>query len=142
MKKIIGYILIVLGAILLVAFIIYNNKVSAPIENEFVTISDDGIKKNNSKEFSKTKKYKTIEITNINFEYSGAFSNLSFDVQNVSNKDFEEEVVVIGLLDKNEREVQTLVITFPSLKPQEKVNISTSIDLDVVDVYDFALGVN
>ena len=143
MKKILGYLLIAIGIIFVVIFLIKNidTKPDDDYAN-YTSVNEDGTKQNNSEEFHKQKKYKSLEISNIKYEYDGYFSTLSFDCKNTSNNDFEEENVIIALQDKEKNTLQTIVVTIPSIKSQESTNVSTSIDFDAINVYNFELLVD
>lgn len=107
-----------------------NNIVNTAIEEdveEYTTNLDDGIKINNSSEFNKNKKYKEIEISNIQFTYQNGKSVLLADLKNTASTKHKSEIVKITILDENDKVIDELEPVLPTMEAGETKQLNITI---------------
>ena len=152
-KKVVFTIIGIMVAILLVVIIVKNvNKEGKP-ENvgkentqtsqnveKYTTYLEDGTKINNSNNFNQTKKYKNIEISNIQFTYKDGNSVLLADVRNTSNVAYESEIVKMTIVDENNKVIDELEPIMPKMEPGETKQLNVIISgADSVNAKDFKI---
>lgn len=110
---------------------------------KYVTKLEDNTKINNSEEFNRTKKYKNIEISNIQFTYENGRSVLLADVKNTSNVQHTSEVVKLIMLGENNEILDEINAVIPNMKAGETKKMNTIISgADSVNARDFRIEEN
>ena len=110
------------------------------VNNEkYVEKLDDGTKLNNSTEFNKNKKFKNLEISNIQFTSNGGNSVLLADVKNTSSSVHEMEIVEITILGVNGEVIETLAPVIGTIKPEETIQLNAIATADLVNAKDFII---
>lgn len=145
--------MILLGAVVVIVLIVIlalifgdkkeetlqNQNSQNPIANEeeYITELDDGTKINTSKELNNTKKYKNLEITNIQYTEKDGMTVLLADVKNNGTTKHEAEIVKIDILDKNGNIITTVKPVIGDIEPGETIKLNANITGNVVDAKDF-----
>ena len=152
-KKVVFTIIGIMVAILLVVIIVKNVNKEGKLENvgkentqisqnveKYTTNLEDGTKINNSNNFNQTKKYKNIEISNIQFTYKDGNSVLLADVRNTSNVAYESEIVKMTIVDENNKVIDELEPIMPKMEPGETKQLNVIISgADSVNAKDFKI---
>lgn len=138
-KVIFTVVAIMVGILLLVVITKGGNKKEGGNKNlastnsesnieKYTTTLEDGTKINNSSEFNKTKTYKNIEISNIQFTYQSGKSVLLADVKNTASATHESEIVKMTILDENNNVIDELAPIVPKMEAGEtkKLNVIIS----------------
>ena len=97
---------------------------------------EDGTRMNTSNEFNTTKKYKDLEISNIQFTEKNGMSVLLADVKNTGSSKHEEEVVKITIVGEDGKETQVRAI-IEEIEAGETAQLNTSMTADMVNAKDF-----
>ena len=109
-------------------------------EEKYATNLVDGTKINNSDNFNKNKKYKNIEISNIQFTYKDGKSVLLADLKNTGSTTQENEIVKITILDENNKEIDVLSPVLPKIEPGQTKPLNVTISgADAVNAKDFKI---
>lgn len=108
------------------------------IEEKYTVKLEDGSKINVSEEFNTTKRYKDLEISNIQFTEKNGSSVLLADVTNKGSETHEKETVKIIITeeDGSKTEVRALI---GEIKAGETVKLNTSMTADKVNAKDFEI---
>ena len=155
-SKIIFAVVAILVVILLIVVIVKfaspkeeekfnNNNVDNTVEQsneKYVTTVDNNgtsVKLNNSSELNSTKKYKDIEISNIQFTSQNGISVLLANAKNTSSSKHKEETVKITILDDNNDEIATIEATIPDLEANETKQLNVIATADIVNAKDFTI---
>lgn len=95
---------------------------------KYTAVLSDGSKINISDTFNQSKKYKDIEISNIQFIHKDEKSVLLANVKNVGSTIHESEVVKMTILDENNETIYELKPVIPKVETgeTEKMNIIIS----------------
>ena len=110
------------------------------VNNEkYVEKLDDGTKLNNSTEFNKNKKFKNLEISNIQFTSNGGNSVLLADVKNTSSSVHEMEIVEITIHGVNGEVIETLAPVIGTINPGETIQLNAIATADLVNAKDFTI---
>lgn len=121
-----------------------NNKImtNSNIENqEKYTIQlDDGTKLNNSEELKDIKKYRTIEISDIQVTSADGNTTILANAKNTGNDTFEREIVTIVLIDEDGMQVAEIPAVIPKIEAGRtgKINANVS-SADVSNIKDFEI---
>lgn len=149
-----GMIILIIAAIVLIIIVVkISNKAqkkdiveentasqSEQSSEKYTTNLSDGTKINSSDEFKHTKKYKDIEISNIQFTYQGGNSVLLADAKNTSSIKHESEIVKITILDENNNIIEELFPVIPSIQSGETKQLNIIISgIDSVNAKDFKI---
>lgn len=117
-----------------------NTQVEQKNEEKYATNLADGTKLNNGEEFNKNKKYKDIEISNIQFTYENGKSVLLADLKNTGSTTQKDEVVKITILDENNKEIDVLSPVIPKMTPGQTKQLNVTISgVDAVNAKDFRI---
>lgn len=109
-------------------------------EEKYVTTLNDGTKLNNSGEFNKSKKYKDIEISNIQFTYESGRTVLLADVKNTAGTKHTSEIVKLTILDENNEIIDEVNAIMPNIEAGETKKLNTIITgADRVNAKDFKI---
>lgn len=114
-----------------------NTQVEQNVE-KYTTNLENGVKLNNGGEFNKSKKYKSIEISNIQFTYENGKSVLLADAKNTANTKHTSEIVKLIILDENNQTLEEVNAIIPNMEAGEtkKINVTIS-GVDSVNAKDF-----
>lgn len=138
-------IILLLVTILLTILLLSNlkndkNDEVGELENEIYTEKlKDGTKINVSKEFNKTKNYKGLEISNIQFTEKNGMSVLLADIKNLGNTRHEAEIVKITILGENGEKIAEISPVIGDVELGETIKLNASITADVTNAKDFKI---
>lgn len=149
-KKIVFGVFAVLIVVIVVALIIKNTKKDenmvqnqAQTDNktqlEYAIELDDGTKLNTSKELNSTKKYKDLEISNIQYTSKDGNSELLADVKNVGTTVHEDEIVKLSIIGANGEVITTLSPIIGKVEPGETIKLIATVTADVVNAKDIKI---
>ena len=117
-----------------------NNIIQEQNVEKYVTNLADGTKINNSSEFNKVKKYKDIEISNIQFTYQEGRSVLLADIKNTGSTTHNQEIVKITIIDENNKIIDELEPVMPTMQAGETKQLNVIISgADSVNAKDFKI---
>ena len=117
-----------------------NNIIQEQNVEKYVTNLADGTKINNSSEFNKVKKYKDIEISNIQFTYQEGRSVLLADIKNTGSTTHNQEIVKITIIDENNKIIDELEPVMPTMQAGEIKQLNVIISgADSVNAKDFKI---
>ncbi len=112
--------------ILIVIFFKGDSKKTAKTENtkveeieKYTTKIDEETRINTSSEFNKDKKYKDLEITNIQFTYQNGKSVLLANVKNTGRTKHESEIVKATIIGENNEILDELEPIIPTIEVGE-----------------------
>lgn len=116
-----------------------NNQIEQNVE-KYVTNLDDGTKLNNSEELKKIKKYKDIEISNIQFTYENGKTILLADVKNTGSTKHTSEILKLTILGEDNQEIDKANVVIPDMEVGEtdKINVTIS-GVDSVNAKNFKI---
>ena len=141
MKKFKKYLLIIPVIIIIVLIIINRNTSDLTTKN---SISNDGYKYNNNKNFIKKQKVDGIVFKNIKCTYDGSNSLISYTMVNETKKDIYLDNYDIIVKDKNNEKLTKISAhvtqTFKSKESVEMANQVVGVDL--TDAYSMELKLN
>lgn len=137
-KKVIFTAIAILVAILIIVVIVKGgskkeeaklraNTIAEQNQEKYTTTLDDGTKINNSTEFNKTKKYKEMEISNIQFTYQNGKTVLLADVKNTANTKHNSEIVKLTILGENGEVIEEIQPVLPTIEPGATKQINYTI---------------
>ena len=107
---------------------------------KYTTNLVDGTKINNSSEFNKVKKYKDIEISNIQFTYQEGRSVLLADIKNTGTTTHNQEIVKITIIGENNKVIEELEPVIPTMQAGETKQLNVIISgADSVNAKDFKI---
>ena len=107
---------------------------------KYTTNLEGGTKLNKSEEFNKNKKYKSIEISNIQFTYENGRTILLAQVKNTASTKHKNEIVKMTILGENNQVIDVIEPIMPELEPGETKQFNTTISgADAVNAKDFKI---
>lgn len=107
---------------------------------KYTTNLEDGTKLNNSGEFNQNKKYKDIEISNIQFTYENGRSVLLATVKNTGTTKHALEIVKLTILGDNNQVIDEIEPLMPELKAGEERQFNAILTgTDSVNARDFRI---
>lgn len=141
------FILIAIIVIVVAVILIMNTgkRKSKPEGNQIVNKLnyavelDDGTKLNTSEDMKNVKKYKDLEISNIQFTSKDGNSVLLADVKNVGTTKHESEIVKITILGDNDEVITDIVPVIGTVEPGETIKLNAIVTADVVDAKDIKI---
>ncbi len=110
-----------------------NNIDTDNTENTDVNNTDDTTVNNNT---SRVKTYKTLIITNIEYQNNNVGNKIVADITNVGNTNFTSEVAKLTLITSSGEKIETTII-IPSLEANKTAKLEHILDLD--NVIDFII---
>lgn len=120
-----------------------SKEINAPKEQNtegYITNLEDGTKLNNSEEFNKSRKYKDIEISNIQFTYENGKSVLLAKLKNVASTKHNLEIVKLTILGANGEKIDEIEPLLPELEAGEEGQLNATISgADIVNAKDFII---
>ena len=118
---------------------VQNTQVEQNVE-KYTTNLEGGTKLNNSEEFNKNKKYKDIEISNIQFTYENGRSVLLATVKNTGSTKHKLEIVKLTILGENNQVIDEIEGLMPELESGEVGQFNATISgADSVNARDFRI---
>lgn len=118
---------------------VQNTQVEQNVE-KYTTNLEGGTKLNNSEEFNKNKKYKDIEISNIQFTYENGRSVLLATVKNTGRTKHKLEIVKLTILGENNQVIDEIEGLMPELESGEVGQFNATISgADSVNARDFRI---
>ena len=144
---------VLIAVILIVALVNANKKSDNKVENlnegetsqnvqdeeKYTAELGDGTKINTSEDFNKTKTYKNLEITNIQFTNKDGMTVLLADVTNKGTSTHEEEIVTIKILGENGEVLDELHPVLGKAEPGETIELNAGTSADVTNAKDFII---
>lgn len=149
-RKVIFTIMAIMVVILLILVVLKSTgkektqtetELNNTIENEekYVTTLSDGTKLNNSSELNKTKTYKTMSISGIQFTNKNGSSVLLAELTNTGSTTFAREVVIITILGENGDIIDTVEGVIPETVAGKTSELNVIITADIVNAKDFTI---
>lgn len=100
---------------------------------------EDGTKLNTSEDLKLVKKYKELEISNIQLTSKNGSSVLLADVKNTGKEEHQSEIVKITILGDNNEVITEIVPVIGNVKPGETIKLNAIVTADVVDAKDIKI---
>ena len=108
-------------------------------DEKYVTQLNDGTKVNNSEELNTTKKYKELEITNIQFTSQNGNSVLLATVKNTANTKSENEILKISIIGENDEILAEPLVSVSELAPGASRQLNVIVTADIVNAKNFRI---
>lgn len=149
-KKVVFTLIAIFVAILLIVVIVKNvgnktpdtsvtnNEETANTE-KYVTQLENDVKINNSENVNSVKKFKNLEISNVQFTSQNGSSVLLADVKNTGSTTHEKEIVTITILGDNNTVIATLDTILTTIEPGETKQLNVIATADIVNAKDFTI---
>ena len=109
------------------------------IEEKYTVKLEDGSKINVSEEFNTTKRYKDLEISNIQYTEKNGITVLLADVKNIGTSKHEIEIVKIAILGENGETITELNPIIGEIEVGETIKINANVSADVVNAKDLRI---
>lgn len=135
MKKVLGIILAT-STIFVLTSCGKNNKENA---QKYTKEDETGEKVNTSEDLNKEKTFGDYKLSSISLKTEAGANTLTATIENVSSKTTEEGVYNLIFTDKSGQEKGKVTVFIKSMTPNETVEIRSTINLDVIDSYNFKL---
>lgn len=135
MKKKLGIILAI-STIFVLTSCGKNNKEN---DQKYIKEDETGEKVNTSKDLNKEKIFGDYKVSSISLKTEEGANILTAIIENVSSKTTEEGVYNLIFTDKSGQEKGKITVFIKSMTPNETVEIRSTINLDVIESYDFKL---
>ena len=116
-----------------------SNQVASTNEEQYVTSLENGIKVNNSEQLNNSKKYKNIELSDIQFTSQEGRSMLLAKAKNVGNTHHDAEIVKLTILDAANQEMTVKYPVLPKMAAGETKQFYAEITADVIKAKDFKI---
>lgn len=158
--KIILVIVLILGAIIL----LLNNKIKTNensnedlnevnsfnteyiqseenVVNPYIEELEDGQIKNNSPELKEEKKFRQINISNIDFVYNpgNKITTITADLSNTGTEEQIQEIVALKIIGKNGEEIETIDALIPNIKVGETRKLRCSATANLSNATNFEI---
>lgn len=135
MKKVLGIILAT-SIIFVLTSCGKNNKEN---DQKYTKEDETGEKVNTSEDLNKEKTFGDYKVSSISLKTESGANTLTATIENVSSKTTEEGVYNLVFTDKSGQEKGKITVFIKSMTPNETVEIRSTINLDVIDSYNFKL---
>lgn len=109
-----------------------------PVKPE-VSTNETGDKINNSENLNKDKTFGNYKVTEISLKTEEGVNTLKATIENISETDTEQGLYNIVFTDSTGKEITKIAVFLKALKPNEKIEIKSTINLNVIESYDFKL---
>lgn len=111
------------------------------IVNPYTEELEDGQVENNSPELKEEKKFKQIEITNINFVYNpgNKMTTITANLTNVGTEEQKGEIVTLKIIGQNNEEITTIEALIPNIKQGETRTLRCSATADLSNASNFEI---
>lgn len=119
----------------------YAQNVEEMVNNPYVETLQDGQKENNSPELKEEKKYKQIDITNINFVYNpgNKMTTITADLKNEGTEEQAQEIVELKIKGQTGEEITTIEALIPNIKQGETKTLRCSATADLSNASNFEI---
>ncbi len=106
---------------------------------KYTTELENGKKLNTSEEFNTTKKYRDLEISNMQYTEQNDISVMLADVTNTGNRIHEPEIVKITIYGDNNEVITEIKPVIGTIEPGETIKLNASILADVANAKDYTI---
>ena len=144
---------VLIAVILIVALVNANKKSDNKVENlnegetsqnvqdeeKYTTELSDGTKINTSEDFSKTKTYKDLEISNMQFTNKDGMTVLLADVTNKGTSTHESEIVTLKIIGENGEILTELHPVIGRVEAGKTIEFNVGTSADVTNAKDFTI---
>lgn len=110
------------------------------VENEFVTILEDGTRLNTSNKLKEAKKFEGFEISDLQLTEKDNITLLLGTITNVSQTKQGGYSINVTFIDKSGNELTTIAAIIGELEPGESDQFSTNVMFDYSNSYDFIIS--
>ena len=108
-------------------------------EEKYTTELSDGTKINTSEDFSKTKTYKDLEISNMQFTNKDGMTVLLADVTNKGTSTHESEIVILKIIGENGEILTELHPVIGRVEAGKTIEFNVGTSADVTNAKDFTI---
>ena len=108
-------------------------------EEKYTVELDNGLKVNISEEFTKTRNFGELEISNIQYTYADGMSLLLADVTNKGTTTHEKEIVKITIIGENDEIITEINPVLGKVEPGETIKLDAYINADLANAKDFRI---
>lgn len=116
-----------------------SNQVANTNAEQYVTSLENGIKINNSEQLNNSKKYKNIELSDIQFTSQDGRSMLLAKAKNIGSSYHDAEIVKLTILDATNQEMTVIYPVLPKMAAGETKQFYAEITADVIKAKDFKI---
>ena len=111
------------------------------IVNPYVEKQEEGQIINNSPEIKEEKKFKQIEVTNINFIYNpgNKMTTITADLKNEGTEEQQQEIVELKIIGQTGEEITTIEALIPNIKQGETKILRCSATADLSNASNFEI---
>lgn len=114
------------------------NNIENIVKEEFVKVQEDGTKVNISNKLKEEKDLDGLKIRNIRLTENNGQSTLLADVTNTTSTDVKDAFFVnITLLDKEGKEIDTILGIITPVKAGQTITLNAGIEENYANAYDF-----
>ena len=138
-NKKVFWIIVLLIIILTIGLSIYILKNNKENDQKYTKEDETGEKVNTSEDLNKEKTFGDYKVSSISLKTEAGANTLTATIENVSSKTTEEGVYNLVFTDKSGQEKGKITVFIKSMTPNETVEIRSTINLDVIDSYNFKL---
>ncbi len=103
--------------------------------NEYITVLEDGGRKNNSDKVTATKMLEGLEVSNISLTERGGITTLLADVKNPTDRESGDFTINIRLTDKDGQEILNTTGYLEKVAAGGTAQINANITADVANAY-------
>lgn len=107
--------------------------------NEYITVLEDGGRKNNSDKVTATKMLEGLEISNISLTERGGITTLLADVKNTTENESGDYTINIRLTDKEGKEILNTTGYLEKVAAGGTAQINANITADVANAYNLEI---
>ena len=108
-------------------------------EEKYTTELSDGTKINTSEDFSKTKTYKDLEISNMQFTNKDGMTVLLADVTNKGTSTHESEIVILKIIGGNGEILTEVHPVIGRVEAGKTIEFNVGTSADVTNAKDFTI---
>ena len=111
------------------------------IINPYVEKQEEGQIVNNSPEIKEEKKFKQIDVTNINFVYNpgNKMTTITADLKNIGTEEQVQEIVELKIIGQRGEEITTIEALIPNIKQGETKTLRCSATADLSNASNFEI---
>lgn len=106
---------------------------------EYVSELDDGTRLNSSEKMKETKKYKNLEISNVQLTEKNGSSVILADITNKGDTKQEVEEVNISILDKEGKEITKLGGVIGEIEPGGTIKLNVAVSANIINANDIII---
>lgn len=99
----------------------------------------DGVKKNDSKALLRNKKFKDLDVKDIQLEARDGVTNFLATIENNTDKDFESCIIKLVFINEDGTEYASLEGAIPDIKKGSKTLLDVSTTSDLSNAFDFKI---